>query len=75
MAAGSDLLLAARQRLTARHADLPLDEVQARDHLGHRMLHLKAGIHLQEVELLGLALPSDDELHGARTDVADAARQ
>ena len=73
--AGCDLRLRARQHLAARHADLPLHQVQAGDHLGHRMLYLKACVHLQEVELLRIALSSDDELHRAGADVANALRK
>ena len=36
--------------LAARDADLPLHQVDAGDHLGHRMLHLDSRVHLEEVE-------------------------
>ena len=49
-----DLLLRQRQRLARGDPDLPLDEVQAGDLLGDRVLDLQAGVHLQEEELLGL---------------------
>ena len=64
-----ELLLGERQRLAGGDAQLPLDQVQAGDHLGHRMLDLQAGVHLHEVE----ASPSgvDDELDRAGADVAD----
>jgi hypothetical protein len=35
----------------AGHADHLLDQVDAGDQLGHRMLDLQAGVHLQEVEV------------------------
>ena len=31
-------------------ADLQLDQIETRHHLGHRMLHLQPRVHLQEVE-------------------------
>ena len=58
------LLLAERQPLAGRDPQLQLDEVHAIDELGHRMLHLKAGIHLQKEELAGVR--GRDELDGAR---------
>ena len=48
--AGQDL----GQRLALRDADLALDDVDAGDELGHRMLHLHARVHFDEVELAGL---------------------
>ena len=39
-----------RQALAAGDADLPLDEVDAGDELGHRVLDLQARVHLEEVE-------------------------
>ena len=75
MTAGGDLALRARQLLSARDADLPLDEVEPGDHLGDGVLHLQAGVHLEEVKLLGVALSGDDELNRAGSDVADALRQ
>ena len=74
MTAGSDLVLRARQLLAAGDSDLPFDEVQAGDHLGDRMLHLQAGVHLEEVELLRVALARHDELDRSRADIADALR-
>ena len=44
-----DLPLAQRQLLAARNPQLPFDEVEPGDRLGHRMLHLQAGVHLDEV--------------------------
>jgi hypothetical protein len=49
--------------------DLLLDDVDAGDHLGDRVLHLHAGVHLDEVELAVLV----QELEGAGAAVADAA--
>ncbi len=46
------------------NADHLLDQVDAGDQLGDRMLHLQAGIHLQEIEA---AVRADDELHRAGT--------
>ena len=62
-----DLVLGHRQRLAGGDADLPLDEVDAGDHLGDRVLDLEPGVHLQEEELAVLV----DELDGAGVVVAD----
>jgi hypothetical protein len=43
------------------------DDVDAGDHLGHRMLDLHAGVHLDEVELAVLV----EKLEGAGAAVAD----
>ena len=59
---------ARRQRLARGDAQLPLDQVEAGDHLGDRMLDLQPRVHLHEIEravLLG------DELDGAGADIAD----
>ena len=55
---------AKRSPLARGDGDLLGDEVDAGDHLGHRMLHLDARIHLEEVELV--ARDIDQELHRAR---------
>ena len=39
-----------RQPLAARDADLPVHQVEAGHHLGHRMLDLQPRVHLEEVE-------------------------
>ena len=56
-----------------------LHEVDAGDHLGHRMLDLDAGVHLDEVELAVLVEELDragadiaELLHGLGDDAADA---
>ena len=49
-----DLVLAERQRLAGRDAQLPFDQIEAGDHLGHRMLDLQARVHLHEVEALAI---------------------
>mmetsp|Transcript_39269 Transcript_39269/g.80068 ORF Transcript_39269/g.80068 Transcript_39269/m.80068 type:complete len:239 (-) Transcript_39269:45-761(-) len=55
------------QRYSHGHLQLRRGEVHARDHLRDRMLHLKTGVQLQEVELLlGLGV---QVLHGARVGV------
>ena len=61
-----------RQRLAGGHADLGLDQVDAGDHFRHRMLHLDAGVHLDEVEV---ALPVDDELDRAGVGVVGGLDQ
>ena len=48
-----DVVLRERQRLAGGDAQLQLDEVEAGDQLGDRVLDLQAGVHLQEEELVG----------------------
>ena len=72
MAVLAHVLLRQRNRVTGGDAQLPFDQVQARDHLGHRMFHLQARVDLHEVEL---AAGRDDELDGAGVDVVDRARR
>ena len=67
-----DLRLGDAQRLARRNPDHLLDEVDAGDHLGDRMLDLQPGVHLEEIE--GLVLPGD-ELDGAGRVVADRLGQ
>ena len=62
-----DLLLRHRKLLAVSDANLPLDEVDAGDHLGDRVLDLQSRVHLQEEELAVLV----DELDGAGVVVAD----
>jgi hypothetical protein len=45
------LVLLQRQRLAGSDAQLPLDQVEAGDGFGHRMLHLQPRVHLHEEEL------------------------
>mmetsp|Transcript_6174 Transcript_6174/g.22712 ORF Transcript_6174/g.22712 Transcript_6174/m.22712 type:complete len:591 (-) Transcript_6174:66-1838(-) len=66
------LALGERQALAHGHAQLPLHEVGAGDHLGDGVLHLQARVHLHEEELVRARV--HDELHRARADVADGAR-
>ena len=68
-----DVVLQQRQPLSGSNAQLPLDEILSRDHLGYRMLDLEPRIHLHEIERIG-ARGIDDELDGARADVADRLR-
>ena len=51
------------QFFASGHADHLLDQVQARDGFGHRVLDLQAGVHLQKIKALVLA---DHKLHRAR---------
>ena len=60
------------ERLAHRDPQLQRHEVEAGDHLRHGVLHLQAGVHLQEVE--GAVLV-DDALDRAGVDVAGLARQ
>jgi len=38
------------EALASSDPDLPLHQVHAGDHLGHRMLHLYSRVHLEKVE-------------------------
>ncbi len=58
------------KRLAGRDTQLRLDQVGVGDLLGHRVLDLDARVHLDEHVA---ALLVDQELHGARVDVADLA--
>ena len=49
--ADGEVLLPVAEGLTVRDAQLLPHEVNPRDHLGHGMLDLQAGVHLQEEEL------------------------
>ncbi len=71
MAAQLHFVLPQRQRLATRHAQLPFDEVEARDAFGHRVFDLESRIHLHEVEVAGAV---EQEFDGAGADVADLAR-
>ncbi|MDT4863278.1 hypothetical protein FQZ97_979760 [compost metagenome] len=51
------------QCVAGGHAQHALDQVEAGDHLGDRVLHLQAGVHFKEVE--GIAGAVVDELDGA----------
>ena len=62
-----------------RDADLLVDEVDAGDHLRHRMLDLNTGVHLDKIELAVLEQELDGAgagifqlLHRLRHDFADA---
>ena len=58
--------MAAGQRLPRRDPELPLDQVLAGNHLGHRVLDLEPGVHLHEVEVVAAA----EELDRARAQIA-----
>ena len=69
VAAQRDVVLVERQALTGRDAQLLADDVDAGDHLGDRVLHLDAGVHLEEGE--GAALRVHEELDRARPRVLE----
>ena len=73
VAGDGDVVLAERQRLAGRDVELGLHQVDAGDRLGDRVLDLEAGVHLQEVGLVGLGV--EQELHRAGVGVADLAGQ
>ncbi len=54
MPAHLNIVLDKRQRFTRRNADLPMDEIDSSNQLGHRMFHLQARVHLQEKEVPSL---------------------
>ncbi len=49
-----EALLSVAQLAAASDPDLLLDDVNAGNHLSHRMLHLETGVHFKEVEVLVL---------------------
>ena len=66
-----------RQLFARRHAQLQLDEIEARDHLRHRMLDLKPRVHFHEPEAVGpqRTRSIDDEFDGARITIAHGFRR
>src|SRR5579862_53179 len=60
------------QLFPCRDHDLRLHQVHVRRHLGHRMLDLNAGVHLDEVQA---AVLIHKELDGSGIHVADAAER
>ena len=59
-----------RQAYRRRDQDLALHQIDAGDRLGHRMLHLNARVHFDEVQVAGLI---HQKLDGAGVGVADVA--
>ena len=51
MAGKPDVVLPVAQRIAGCDADLFAHQVDAADHLGHRMFHLKPRVHLDKREL------------------------
>src|SRR3546814_5736988 len=70
VAADHDVFLPDRQLLAAGDQQLLAHQVDAGDPLGHRVLDLDAGVHLDEVEAAVL----EQELERAGAAVADADR-
>jgi hypothetical protein len=62
-----------RGRVAGGHPQLLLDQVDAGDQLGHRMLDLQPGVHLQEEEL-ARPVRRDQALDGAGAAVVDGLR-
>ena len=60
-----------RQTLAGGDAQLPLHQVEPGRQLRHRMLHLQARIHFQEIEV---AIAVDQEFHGPGVRIARRAR-
>src|SRR5262249_34455374 len=60
-----------RERAAGGHRELLGDEIEARHHLGDRVLDLEARVDLEEVEL---ARRIEDELDGAGVHVTDLLR-
>ena len=72
----AQLVLAQRQWLATRDAQLPFHQVEARDGFGHRMFHLQAGVHLHEEKphRRGAVITRllDDEFHRASAHIVDS---
>ena len=71
MAAQDDVVLGDRQLLAGRGADALADDVDPGRHLGHAVLDLHAGVHLEEEVLAVL----QQALDRAGADVVDGARR
>ena len=67
-----DVLLGEPERLAGRDAELVRDEVAPGHELGHRVLDLEAGVHLEERERAAIV---EQELAGAGALVADGTGQ
>ena len=74
-----DVLLGDRELLPGRDPDLLADDVDPGDHLGHAVLDLDAGVHLEEEVLVAVLKPLDrarraiaDGRCRVRGDLADA---
>ena len=66
VAVAPDVVLAEAERLTRRHPQLPLDQIEPGHQLGDRVLDLESGVHLEEEELAVLV----EELDRPGVDVA-----
>jgi hypothetical protein len=73
VAVEAHVVLGEPQLLPARDGELCRDQVEPGDHLGHAVLDLQPGVHLQEEVLTGRR--QHEELDGARAEVADLAGQ
>ena len=73
----AQLLLPQRQRLAGCHAQLPFDQIQPGDLLGHRMLDLQPRVHFHEPDAVGAQAFASigDEFDGARADIIDRLRR
>ena len=71
MTTWGDVGLGKSKRFAGRDEQHLLDEVDAGDRFGHRVLHLDARVHLHEVEV---ALLVEQELHRAGVGVANGQR-
>src|SRR6185295_12699637 len=67
----ANVLLRDREVAAARDTDLLQDEIDLGDHLGHRMLDLDAGVHLDEIEFSVL----EQELDRADAEIAKVAHR
>ena len=67
MAIDGQIVLGKGHRQPFGHANLFAHQIDAKDRLGHRMFHLKAGVHFDEIELAILI----EEFDRARADVVD----
>ncbi len=66
------IILGDGQLFTSRHADHLFNQIDTGDQLGHRVFHLQARVHFQEIEVLGAI---DDEFHRAGAGVSDGLSQ
>ena len=72
MAGAANILLCQRQSFARCDAELPVDQVDAGDHLGHRMFDLKTRVHFHEPDI---PAGSEQEFDRSRAGIAHGLRR
>src|SRR5262245_58392077 len=68
------LLLAEWQRFAGRDRNLQLNQIEAGNRFGNRVLDLEPHVELQKIELRVVSTAFDEKLHRAGVDVASFTR-